>query len=141
MVQLVPMDDLHLIVHTGHRIDGMGGNHNIDRWILNIYWIDKGGRWTYFHKQIKMTDRLLNRKAERLEQLHDQQNQIMSLDEQRQCQQLKKVFNDMVRLEGGKPFKVYIPPDTTEATFLCFKYATKRQGENPQMYGNYMVFS
>jgi hypothetical protein len=31
----------------------------------------------------------------------------------------------------GSPFTVRIPPDTSEAAYLCFLYATKRAGEVP----------
>jgi hypothetical protein len=76
------------------------------------------------HKQ--MTTRVYNRRHERIERLHDEQDTLLSKEDLDRCQELKANFNRDLERE-----QLVIPPYTSEAALLCFVYATKRVGEKP----------
>jgi hypothetical protein len=78
-----------------------------------------------------MATRLIPRKAERLERIHDVQDSMMNAEDYNRCNELKHRYNMLVKEHGGDSFLIAIPPGTSEVAYNCFLYATKRVGERP----------
>lgn len=82
-----------------------------------------------------MADRVYNRRFERIERIHDEQDTL--IPDLERCRQMKASFNSQLL---KKEFEVVIPPGTSEAAQLCFIYATRRVGERPIVNGHTILF-
>jgi hypothetical protein len=79
-------------------------------------------------------ERILGRRQERIEQLHDLQDSLLSPKDLETCNTLKKLYNEKVLKHFDvEPFTIELPLGIQEGAQLCFLYATRRMGERPTL--------
>lgn len=83
-----------------------------------------------------MANRVFSRRHERVERIHDKQDELLSKEDFDRCSTLRATFNAVAMKSAEVHQKemellISIPPKTTEAALLCFLYSTRRVGERP----------